>query len=118
MSKVQRVRGRRAFDAFHQPQRRAAAGVVQVRWAPGGLAPAVAYAISRRIGGAVTRNRVRRRLRAAFDEIADRSPQLLPAGRYLVTVSPAAALAPYTTIVGDLDGALRSLAVARPRGAK
>ena len=45
----------------------------------------VAYGVSRAVGGAVDRNRVRRRLRAIV-----RDTELAP-GAYLVTVSPAAA---------------------------
>jgi len=45
----------------------------------------VAYAVSRALGGAVDRNRVRRRLRAVV-----RNTDLEP-GAYLVAVAPAAA---------------------------
>jgi len=41
---------------------------------------AVAYAISRKVGNAVVRNRIRRRLRALFDEL---DPQPQP-GKYLI----------------------------------
>lgn len=47
-------------------------------------AGAVAYSIGRRVGPAVRRNRVRRRLRAIMD-IAERNG-ILPAGWYLVSV--------------------------------
>ena len=50
--------------------------------------PAVAYAISRRVGNAVIRNRVRRRLRTA---VARQERLLRPGHAYLVGVSPAAA---------------------------
>jgi ribonuclease P protein component len=49
--------------------------------------PKVAYAIGSRVGGAVVRNRLRRRLRAIVRETA---PQLRP-GAYLITAAPAAA---------------------------
>jgi len=48
--------------------------------------PRVAYAIGRRVGGAVVRNRLRRRLRAVVAELA---PDLIP-GIYLVSASPEA----------------------------
>jgi ribonuclease P protein component len=49
-------------------------------------APRVAYAVGKRSGGAVVRNRLRRRLRAVVAGIA---PQLVP-GAYLVMVAPGA----------------------------
>jgi ribonuclease P protein component len=49
----------------------------------------VAYAVSRSVGGAVDRNRVRRRLRSIV-----RDAGLAP-GAYLVSVSPAAAVIPF-----------------------
>jgi len=44
---------------------------------------AVAYAISRKVGNAVARNRIRRRLRALFDGL---DPQPKP-GKYLIRCS-------------------------------
>lgn len=46
----------------------------------------MAYAIGRRVGGAVDRNRLRRRLRAIVAEVG---PELVP-GDYLVSAGPAA----------------------------
>jgi ribonuclease P protein component len=51
---------------------------------PGSPAVRVAYAVGRKAGGAVVRNRCRRRLRAIAAEIA---PEL-PPGAYLVKVAP------------------------------
>jgi len=50
----------------------------------------VAYAISKPVGSAVVRNRVRRRLRSILAGI-DRAPRSLPPGVYLVWVRPGAA---------------------------
>ena len=46
----------------------------------------VAYAVGRRSGGAVVRNRIRRRLRAAVGQAGHLAP-----GAYLVSAGPAAA---------------------------
>lgn len=46
--------------------------------------PHVGYAIGRRVGGAVERNRIRRRLRALLAQYGSD----LPPGRYLIGVSP------------------------------
>jgi ribonuclease P protein component len=60
--------------------------------APGGEAPAhpcIAFAIGRRVGPAVVRNRLRRRLR---DEVATLARAgRVPAGAYLIGLTPGAA---------------------------
>ena len=66
------------------------------------LPPRVAYAVGRRVGPAVVRNRVRRRLRAAAQ--AHRA-ELLPGGAYLFGAGPAAAAAPYA----EIDAAMGQL---------
>lgn len=67
-------------------------------------APQVAFAIRRAVGGAVTRNRLRRVLR---DEL--RHLDLGP-GAYLVSVAPAAA----STSPAELRAALRGAIAALP----
>ena len=64
--------------------------------------PHVAYAIPRRAGGAVARNRIRRRLRAAVDGIAAD----LRAGNYLVSPDPACRTAPFDELAGALRASL------------
>lgn len=60
--------------------------------------PRVAFALSRRRGTAVERNRVRRRLRALFRELA---ADLTP-GRYLVGVRAAASALTYRRARAEL----------------
>ncbi len=65
--------------------------------APGGAVPGrpcVAFAISRRVGPAVVRNRLRRRLRDELGALA--RDDRLAVGAYLIGLAPASA---------DLDGA-------------
>jgi ribonuclease P protein component len=66
-------------------------GPLTIRYLPGDAdAPVqVAYAIGRRVGIAVIRNRVRRRLRAHVREL-ERAGQV-PPGVYLIGVAPGAA---------------------------
>jgi ribonuclease P protein component len=52
------------------------------------MPPAVAYAVGRRAGNAVARNRLRRRLRAAVHDHAD---LLAPNTAYLIGADPTAA---------------------------
>ena len=82
MAAVWRVRDRATFTALRSG-RRGHAGPVRVTWVPEPDAtspPRVAFAVRRRVGSAVARNRVRRQLRAVVAELA---PHLAP-GAYLV----------------------------------
>lgn len=76
------------FEALRRSRHRARRGPVSVTWLPGREAepPRVAYALGRRIGGAVERNRLRRRLRAV---VAESAP---PPGAYLIGAQPSASL--------------------------
>jgi ribonuclease P protein component len=65
----------------------------------------VAYAVGKRVGPSVTRNRVRRRLRAAA---ASHRARLEPGRAYLLGAAPAAAAASYAELhaaVGELFAA-------------
>ncbi len=65
--------------------------------------PRVAFAIGRRVGGAVVRNRLRRRLR----ELARASA--LPGGAWLVSAGPAAGTASFTELRSWWDAAVEEL---------
>lgn len=123
MTPVDRVTSRRAFASLQRTPHRARKGPVRVSFAPvselpvpaSSVHPQVAYAINRRFGGAVQRNRVRRRLRSAIRE--RRAP--LAMGMYLVTVAPAAATERYSDLAHDLDLALdQAASAASGRGAR
>jgi len=76
-----RVRTRRQFDQFRNPTTRAHSGPLKVAFVSGSEPEvAVAFSIGRRVANAVVRNRLRRQLRAIFDNLA---PQY---GKYLVRV--------------------------------
>ena len=69
--------------------------------------PRVAFSVGRSVGDAVTRNRVRRRLRAAVREHA---PALAPGAAYLVGADPRSAHLPYAQLSSTLRAILAELA--------
>jgi ribonuclease P protein component len=112
--RVGRVRGRRAFAALRHDGRRARRGPVTVtyRAEPSGTLACVAWSVSRRVGTAVTRNRVRRRLRAAFVATAGVPDGPVQPGAYLVSVTPAATELSYEALAGYLRTCLIAVAPA------
>jgi ribonuclease P protein component len=75
-----------------------------VRSGPAEDPPRVAYALGRSVGGAVLRNRIRRRLRAA---VRDCAGALEPGRAYLFGARPDAASMPYRELVGAVEHLLR-----------
>jgi ribonuclease P protein component len=112
---IWRVRDRATFAALATAPRRRK-GPVSLAWLPGdidspgqgGIPPRVAYAVGRKVGGAVTRNRVRRRLRAS---VAGSRSQLRPGAAYLFGAGREAA----TMSFADLDAAVAELLTGSPR---
>lgn len=71
----------------------------------------VGFTVSRKVGGAVARNRARRRLRAVAEKVM---PELaLPGHDYVLIGRPATVRRAFDALVGDLESALRRLA--KPR---
>lgn len=106
---IWRIRDRTTFDVLGSAPRRrrgpvSLTVVVSHREEP----PRVAYAVGKRVGPAVVRNRVRRRLRAS---VARHRDALRPGAAYLVGAGPAAAAAPFA----ELDSAVGALLVAAGR---
>ena len=64
--------------------------------------PQIAFAVSKRCGGAVQRNLIRRRLRAAADQIAAG----IPVGAYLIRTEPEVAELSYVEVVHSLREAI------------
>jgi ribonuclease P protein component len=110
---IGRVGDRATFDALRREGRRARRGPMTVVHLPGTGEVRVAFAIGRKVGPAVVRNRLRRRLRAAARDL-DRSTGGLPTGAYLITLRPEAAGSSYRDLHHDLGRAIGS-ATAGPR---
>lgn len=67
----------------------------------------VGITVTKKIGGAVVRNRARRRLREALRQVL---PGPAVAGHdYVVVARPKALRQPFTALVADLDGAIDAL---------
>jgi ribonuclease P protein component len=117
LAAAQRVRRSADFADTIRTGRRAGRGAVVVHLtlpaaAPTEPAPTRAgFVVSKAVGGAVTRNLVRRRLRhLARERLVD-----LPAGAALVVRAlPGAADRPYAQLGADLDGAIAAARASRP----
>ena len=109
---IWRVRERSSFRRLSGDGRRFRAGVLWCTFVadPTLTPPRVAFALGRTLGPAVTRNRVRRRLRALLS-CAD-----LPAGLLLVGAQPAAAARSFDELAFDVTMLASRLSAASPAG--
>lgn len=104
MPNVGRLRGRRAFADLAQRGRTVRSGPLRVRYlaAPSPVddqAARVGYAIGKKAGSAVERNRIRRRLRAAVST----ATIPLTSGFYLISADSSTAEAPFSALVDAVE---------------
>jgi ribonuclease P protein component len=113
---IWRVRDRASFVALRRHGRRARRDGLAVSWLPpeqGSTPPRIAVAASRRAGGAVVRNRIRRRLRAACAELARAGR--LPSGTYLLIGDTELYRMPWPALVELVE---RTASAARERASR
>lgn len=98
---------RRDFDRVYRSGIRAGARHLVLHAAPNGLDhPRLGLSVSRRVGGAVVRNRVRRRIREAYRTHRGWFP---PGMDVVVSARPSAAEATWEELLEDLRKALGRL---------
>jgi ribonuclease P protein component len=121
LAAAHRLRRRSDFAATIRGGRRAARGalVVHVNQTPAPAEPAASpappragFVVSKAVGGAVERNRVKRRLRHLVRARIDTLP---PGAMLVVRALPAAAERAYAELGADLDGALARATIGRRR---
>jgi ribonuclease P protein component len=98
---LEMLRSKRDFAAFQDQSRSRAHTLVVVRYRPNGLGrDRFGISTGKRVGGAVVRNRVRRRVREALRKL-DRSPS--SGWDILVVARPASAEASYRDLAEALE---------------
>ena len=111
---IGRISDRATFEALRRDGRRARRDPVTVLFLPEAGAGVggdvrVAYSVGRRVGTAVDRNRVRRRLRAAVRDVSGDGDGL-SSGAYLVLARPEAGTTPYAELKRSLGEACAAAA--------
>lgn len=109
---IWRIRDRHTFVELRRRGRRARHGSVSVTYLPAAATttepPRVAFAVPRKVGTAVVRNRVRRQVKAHLATTTpDRSP--MPSGAYLVALAPGAGEVGRAQLLSDVDHCLDRL---------
>ena len=107
---IWRIRDRRSFVELRRRGRRAHAGCVTVTFAaaPAGTPvepPRVAFALPRKLGPAVARNRVRRQVQAHLRTVAPS----MASGAYLFTLKPGSAELERAALLHEVDTCLARL---------
>ena len=87
---IEPIRDRGTFAELRRRGRRSRSGPVSITavFDPSRPSVGLAFAISRRVGGAVVRNKVRRRLRSITVSLANGPEPLLCPGVYLISTAP------------------------------
>jgi ribonuclease P protein component len=108
LPRAERLRSRAEFDRLFRRGARVEgpAFVLLWMWEPGPRA--VGFAVGRRFGGSVVRNRARRRLREAYRQQCGQLPR--EGIRLCIIARRAALTSPFEELLGEMAGALREAA--------
>ena len=112
MKRANRLSRSRDFDAVHRRGRSVSSRFLVLYWLPQEepAEPRIGFAVPRAAGGAVERNRIKRRLRETWRTRIDRVPE----GHDYVLIARAGTLGRrYQSLIGDLEEGLRHLGVWR-----
>ncbi len=116
---IWRVRDRDAFVALRRHGYRVRSGPVAVTFladtasAAPAEPPKVAFAVGRRVGRAVRRNRVRRQLRSIMRELVAQPNTLVGPGTYLVATGPEVTTLSYQELKNTVEKALAQIPATR-----
>ena len=100
------LRNSRDFRRVLSDGKRRRVGGITIVGSPGpATSPRLGLVVSKSCGSAVTRNRIKRRLRAAVGET-----ELQPGNDYVIIATPRVAEVPFTRLTGWLSRALEELA--------
>jgi ribonuclease P protein component len=108
------LRTPREFAALQQSSKSKVHPLLVARFAPNDIERTrFGFSTGRRLGSAVTRNRVRRRLREAVRSLA---PNVVPGWDVLIVARPASVTATYGDLLAGLEEVLRSGRLLRAHG--
>ena len=105
MQKQYRLRKNGSFQYVYRKGTPASGGVLSLRFLKAGRLQ-VGFSVSKKVGNAVTRNRVKRRMRESFRHLIPS----LRRGLYVFTARPSAAEADYARIEKDVQKTLAKAA--------
>lgn len=108
---IWRIRDRRTFEELRRRGRRARQGPLTVVFLPDSPTtnvgpPRVSYAIGKKLGGAVVRNRLKRRLRAVVNDVSRSDELPMPSGAYLMIPRSEAISMTHSELSTTVRGAL------------